>query len=108
MTSEVFAAYLEEMQGETVETLKNKAKEYATGGDRLHNFRVAAAFQGITEEQALMGMAAKHLVSIRDMVFDGQKHTIPLWEEKIKDSINCLFLLWAMVCEKADAAELTN
>ena len=96
------------MQGETVETLKHKAKEYATGGDRLHNFRVAAAFQGITEEQALLGMAMKHFVSIRDLVFDGKEHTVPMWEEKIKDSINYLFLLWAMVCEKAEAAELTN
>ena len=102
MRSEVFQAYLEELQGMTFETLKAKAAEYATGGDRLHNFRVAAAFQGITEEQALLGMATKHFVSISDMVWSGEDYPLDLWAEKIKDSVNYLSLLWAKVCEAAD------
>lgn len=77
----------------------NKAKEYATGGDRLHNFKVAAAVQGISPTAALAGMMAKHTVSVYDMVGSGEDYPMELWEEKIKDSINYLFLLWALLHE---------
>lgn len=103
MNSTDFEACLEAMQEISVETLKQKAAEYATGGDRLHNFRVAAKLQGISEKQALAGMMSKHTVSIYDMLYaDARTGQFPLslWEEKIKDHINYLFLLWAMVCEE--------
>ena len=99
MDSKVFNKHLSKMQEITVETLKAKAQEYATDGDRLHNFKVAAAVQGITPRQALGGMMAKHTVSVYDMIGTGAEYPIELWEEKIKDSINYLFLLWAMVQE---------
>ena len=102
MTNKAFTRYLEEMQNKTVETLKNKAKEYATCDDRLHNFRVAAKLQDITEKQALGGMMAKHIVSVYDMIGSLDVFPRDLWEEKIKDSINYLFLLWAMVCESSE------
>lgn len=100
MTSEIFNQHLRYMQEVTVDTLLQKAKEYATDGDRLHNFKVAAAVQGITPAVALAGMMAKHTVSVYDMIGTGATYPLPLWEEKIKDSINYLFLLWAMVNEQ--------
>lgn len=99
MNSSEFNKHLERMQEITVETLKAKAAEYATDGDRLHNFKVAASVQGITPMQALGGMMAKHTVSVYDMIGTGEEYPVALWEEKIKDSINYLFLLWAMVQE---------
>lgn len=99
MDSKVFNKHLSKMQEITVETLKAKAQEYATDGDRLHNFKVAAAVQGITPMQALGGMMAKHTVSVYDMIGTDFDYPVELWEEKIKDSINYLFLLWAMVQE---------
>ena len=99
MQSSEFNKHLEKMQQITVETLKAKAAEYATDGDRLHNFKVAAAVQGITPMQALGGMMAKHTVSVYDMIGTEYDYPVALWEEKIKDSINYLFLLWAMVQE---------
>lgn len=101
MKSEVFNQHLQYMQSVTVDTLMQKAKEYATDGDRLHNFKVAAAVQGVTPMQALAGMMAKHTVSVYDMVGTGESYPLSLWEEKIKDSINYLFLLWAMVQEES-------
>lgn len=101
MTFEQFNQTLEYMQRNTVETLKSKSPEYASDTDRLHNFRVAAAYQGVTEEQAWLGMAAKHFVSISDMIRENRAFPLPLWKEKIGDSINYLFLLWAMECENA-------
>lgn len=99
MDNKVFNEHLERMQQITVETLKAKAQEYATDGDRLHNFKVAAEIQGVTPMQALGGMMAKHTVSVYDMIGTGADYPIELWEEKIKDSINYLFLLWVMVQE---------
>ena len=100
MTSEVFDQHLQHMQEVTVETLRNKAKEYATDGDRLHNFKVAADVQGISPTAALAGMMAKHTVSVYDMIGTGKVYPLDLWEEKIKDSINYLFLLWALLNEE--------
>ena len=104
MNSETFNKHLKHMQSVTVDTLTNKAKEYANGGDRLHNFKAAAAVQGIPPAAALAGMMAKHTVSVYDMIREGGYHPeamfpMELWEEKIKDSINYLYLLWALLRE---------
>ena len=79
--------------------LCNKAKEYATA-DRLHNFKVAGALQGISPVQALMGMMAKHTVSVADMCMSCETYPQELWDEKITDSINYLLLLAALVREE--------
>ena len=102
MTSKNFSEALSYMQKQTVETLHRKAFEYASDEDRLHNFRVAAKLQGITEKQALGGMMAKHIVSVYDMIGSSDDFPHALWEEKIKDSINYMFLLWAMVSESTE------
>ena len=99
MTSEVFNQHLQHMQKVTVDTLMAKAQEYATDGDRLHNFKVAGSVQGISPVAALAGMMAKHTVSVYDMCGTGEQYSMELWEEKIKDSINYLFLLWALLHE---------
>ena len=104
MTSDIFNKHLHYMQTVTVDTLTAKAAEYASDGDRLHNFKVAAATQGITPAKALGGMMCKHTVSVYDMIGTGETYPLPLWEEKIKDSINYLFLLWALVNEERDDA----
>lgn len=78
--------------------LCKKAEEYATE-DRLHNFKVAGALQGISPVQALMGMMTKHTVSVADMCMSGEKYPQELWDEKITDSINYLLLLSALVRE---------
>ena len=100
MKSEVFNQHLQHIQEVTVDTLMNKAKEYATDDDKLHNFKVAAAVQGISPTAALAGMMAKHTVSVYDMIGTGETYPAALWEEKIKDSINYLFLLWALLHEE--------
>jgi len=80
-------------------TLITKAKEYATS-DRLHNFRVAAALQNTTERDALCGMMAKHVVSIFDMCRKEELDSLSVWDEKIGDAINYLFLLKAVVIDE--------
>lgn len=81
------------------EVLLSKHAEYATEDD-FHNFNVAASMQGITPEQALIGMMDKHVVSVHDLVNEAAEGKIvhsDTWKEKIGDNINYLLLLWAMV-----------
>ena len=98
MTGELFNKLMDEQMERSRSVLSSKATEYATA-DRLHNFRVAAALQGITDSQALAGMMAKHTVSVYDMCLSNKYYPIELWQEKITDSINYLLLLNAMVRE---------
>lgn len=86
--------------------LGSKAKEYATegeGGDRLHNFKVAARIAGTSPERALMGMAMKHLVSVMDLVdASDQENPSSLYmiNEKCGDLINYMILLEALLKER--------
>lgn len=96
-----FERLFEEQVNRSRSVLLSKAKEYATE-DRLHNFRVAAALEGKTPAQALAGMMAKHTVSVYDMAESGLAYPIELWQEKITDHINYLFLLNAIVWEEEE------
>ena len=98
MNTTTFERLFEEQVNRSRSVLVSKAKEYATE-DRLHNFKVAAALEGKTQEQALAGMMAKHTVSVYDMAESGLAYPIELWQEKITDHINYLFLLNAIVRE---------
>lgn len=99
MTTDTFNTLLEEQIERCRAVLVGKAKEYATS-DRLHNFRVAASLQDCSPVQALAGMMAKHTVSVYDMCASGEKYPMELWQEKITDSLNYLFLLNALVREE--------
>jgi len=78
------------------EVLVKKAAEYATE-DRLHNFKVAAALQGVTERRALGGMMVKHIVSLYDMINAEELAPDEVWDEKLGDALNYLFLLRAVI-----------
>lgn len=84
--------------------LGNKAREYASKQDRLHNFNKAKdLFRCNTREYALLGMLNKHLVSVVDMIEKYEKDGIlpdeNIVEEKIGDSINYFILLKACFLE---------
>ena len=79
--------------------LSKKAPEYTDKHDRLSNFKKAGVLQGITAEQALFGMLAKHLVSLAEMVAKGESSQ-SMWEEKLTDAQNYLFLLEGLLVEK--------
>ena len=86
------------------EILQKKTKEY-TGDDtdRLGAFKSAAALQHTTPQRALAGMMAKHIISIYDMCFTDRKtFELAVWEEKITDSLNYLFLLKAVIKEELE------
>lgn len=92
---EIFERQVEKMRS----TLVKKAAEYATD-DRLHNFRVAATLQGITEREALAGMMAKHTVSVYDLLSEPTLASQATWDEKVGDHLNYLILLQAIVVDE--------
>jgi hypothetical protein len=85
------------------QTLGRKANEYATE-DRLHNFKIAASLQGIEPETALLGMWAKHIVSVVDIVNRTERGedcpSREMLSEKITDVINYALLLEALIEER--------
>lgn len=88
------------------ELLGVKNAEYARGGDKLYNFKVAADFdrdRNETPERSLYGMAKKHLVSIKTIIDDldsGIVVTPQKASEKISDAINYFILLEALLEER--------
>ena len=81
--------------------LVSKATEYATTADRLHNFKIAANLKGCTLREAVGGLMVKHTVSVYDMIRDDNAFPMEVWNEKITDHLNYLFLLKAVLYEEA-------
>ena len=80
--------------------LGDKAVEYSTGKDKLHNFKKSANMRGCSQRQALGGMMIKHTTSIYDMIDATTEAPLAVWEEKITDHINYLVLLKAIIIEE--------
>ena len=84
--------------------LNKKRIEYAPGEDRLVSFKDASELQGVSPEQCLWGMLTKHLVSLGSMCKLADSCAIPyskeVWEEKLTDAHNYLFLLEALLKER--------
>lgn len=102
MTDEAFQAVVKQCCKSIEAVLHHKAKEYARG-DRLSNFKKAAAAMSNTPEKACAAFWMKHVISINDLVNDveaGKSVPMPMWEEKIGDAINYLILLKALVIER--------
>jgi len=80
-------------------TLLVKGREYTPDHDRFHNFTVAAGLMGVTPQEALGGFLAKHLVSIYDLLRKNEYVPMEVWEEKLGDAMNYLFLLKGILVE---------
>lgn len=100
MDTQAFNDVYAEQMALCSETLVEKAKEYASDKDRLHNFKIAAALQECTVPDAIGRMMSKHTVSIYDMIKDPKAYSLSIWNEKIKDHINYLILLKAGLVEE--------
>ena len=87
------------------EILAKKGKEYAPdSADRLSAFKTAAKLQHKTPIQALGGQMSKHTISLYELI-EMDSSNLELWQEKIIDSTNYLFLLHALVLEKLSDAK---
>lgn len=102
MTQSEFRLIFDNQVMKCSDTLRSKRKEYTGDNeDRLSAFKIAASLQGGTPQKALAGMLAKHIVSLYDMCYaKDNRFSKELWEEKITDSLNYLFLLAALIKEE--------
>lgn len=102
MKSSEFSNVLKDTFEKVEGVLDSKKKEYTPQLDRLSNFKVAASLQGISNKQALLGMVAKHMVSVADYIqrdAAGEEFTVEQWDEKIIDVINYMVLLRGLIIE---------
>lgn len=108
MDSQQFEQVFEETVAMSRHILIEKAKEYATDGDRLHNFIIAGLLQDVRPTVALGGMMSKHTVSVYDMINDADEtwENMEKWDEKLLDHINYLILLRACVIDAANQARV--
>jgi hypothetical protein len=100
MNTQEFDKILNERLFKIKEVLANKAKEYSSDKDRLHNFKEASKFLNCTPEKALLGFLTKHLVSVIDMINNSNViYDEAIINEKIGDCINYFILLEALMKE---------
>lgn len=85
--------------------MHEKAAQYTEEGDRLANFKIAAALQECSQGQALGGMMAKHVVSVYSLIKSDDCDDMAVWNEKLTDTINYLILLRGVVCEELTSDE---
>lgn len=103
MSVEVFQKLLDELDGNSLKTLKTKNAKYSINGDCLHNFRSGGEILGDTPAKACWGYLAKHLVALRDMVDGNDFYDRDDFLEKCQDAINYIRFLW---CIGNDACEI--
>lgn len=103
MKAEDFEIVVSKLDATCNEVLLNRAKQYSSTADRLHNFRMAAKMQRCSAVRALNAMRLKQEISLNDLVNNysefGELSTPAMWKEKIIDDINYLKLLYAMCME---------
>ena len=102
MTHEDFNKLLDELDGNSLQTLKQKNAKYAPEDDALHNFHAGAEVSGGTTAQACWGYLTKHLVALRDKVQNNDFHDRDDLLEKCQDSINYIRFLWCIGNEEMD------
>lgn len=120
INNNLFDALLANRLSTTKKILGDKAKEYASDADRLHNFNVAARYDDECPEKALWGMWKKHMVSVQDIInkietahqkgedlmFSNTE--MDLINEKITDMVNYTILLEGLFNARKPAKEEEN
>lgn len=96
MTSERFEELVNELDGNSVNTLITKNRLYAQNGDSLHNFRSGAEIAGRSSAEACWGYMTKHLVALRDKVMNNDFSDREDFLEKCQDTINYIRFLWCI------------
>ena len=104
MTHERFEQLLDELDGESLTTLKAKNRMYSAPDDALHNFASGDDIGGCTEAQACWGYLVKHLVALRDKIKNNDFSNKDDLKEKCQDSINYIRFIWAIAHEGEDTS----
>ena len=96
MSREQFEQLLDELDGQSLETLKTKNARYSSPDDTLHNFNSGAEIMGVTPAQCAWGYATKHLVALRDKILKDDFSDRDDLLEKCQDIINYVRFIWCL------------
>lgn len=107
MNPDRFKELLEELDGNSVQTLAEKNARYARNNDCLHNFRRGAAINNETPAQTCWGYMSKHLVALQDKVEHDDFSDREDFLEKCQDIINYVRFLWCIGNDKANESSMT-
>jgi len=112
MTREDFNKVVEDRISSIRDVLQSKGAEYATDSERFRNFKEAGLMLGCASQCALWGMAAKHFISVKDLmeklsgvqelVYGERTYSKGLIKEKVGDAINYLILVEGILLEQAE------
>ncbi len=94
MNTETFNKLLDELDGNSLETLKQRNAKYASPDDCLHNFESGAEIMGGTPAQCAWGYMTKHLTALRDKVERDDFTDRDDLLEKCQDIINYIRFIW--------------
>lgn len=94
MTTETFNRLLDELDGNSLSTLKQKNAKYASPDDCLHNFDSGADISGLTPAQCAWVYMTKHLAALRDKVQKNDFRDRNDLLEKCQDIINYVRFIW--------------
>lgn len=111
MNRDMFEKLLDELDGNSVNTLKEKNARYSSPNDCLHNFNTGGDIFGGTAAEACWGYLTKHLVALRDMVKRNDFSNRDDFLEKCQDAINYIRFLWCIgneECEKHQTESTEN
>lgn len=101
MTHKEFEHLIDELEEDSLNTLKKKNSKYAPCDDALRNFHVGADIMGVTTGECVWGYATKHISSLRDRIQKNDWDDLDDVKEKIQDTINYLRFLWCVANEEA-------
>ena len=102
MDNKTFNIINEMLKQHTADLLVKKGNEYASGYDRLSNFKAAGLIWKLVKPEiihkkpatiACLGMKLKHLVSIIDIINSNTTVSLEFAKEKFGDDINYNYLL---------------
>ena len=108
MTHKEFEKLVDELDGDSLATLKKKNAKYAPCEDALRNFHVGAEIMGTTTGECVWGYATKHISSLRDRIKNNNWDDLEDVKEKLQDTINYLRFLWCVANEENKKDEEEN
>lgn len=104
MKNKEFYTLTDELYKLCLEIMKSKGEAYSGQEDKLGNFKRVAKSLAMTPYQVWYVYFAKHLDSLASWIRQEYKDSEPI-EGRIKDLINYLFLLHALIIEKTTLPE---
>lgn len=96
MTVERFEEVLDELEGNSLKTLKKKNRLYSIDNNPLHNFESGAQISGGTAAQTCWGYMTKHLTALRDKVMRNDFCDKEDLLEKCQDVINYVRFIYCI------------